>query len=589
MTPVDDPEILAQLNGSDKPPLRIDIAGGMKPVTDPAVLDQLNVSGTDRAQAAASGVNRGALVNLAGLPVASALNAWDLLKAGAGVGYHEISGKPVPEALTPSDRSQAIGSPEWISQNIEKLGAGQMINPNRPDDQASRLLHAGGQGVAAGLAMPQGLPQALTSAGIGATSLASGELAAENGAGPAGQILAASAIPSAAASIASRAQSAQAAATKAASQNAPMNETVRNAQDAGYGFPPSQTNPTLLNKVVGGVAGKAATEQSLAIKNQQLTNDLVRQGLELPADSPISTGVLAKVRSDAGQAYDAVKGFGPVRTTPDFVRAIIGLRNGYIQSTGGLPSLRVPAVEKLINEVSRPGFSSESAVELIKRLRADADTGFNRGGPQEVQTARVQKGVANALENLVGENLKAAGKPDLLDQFQSARQRIAQTYTVQDALNQSTGNVDARKLFSALSSGTPITGPMRTAAQAAGFAPKSMQEYTQTPPGISVLDATIAGGAGLAGASGGHSSLALGAAWPFLRMGARALATSGPYQRTFGRPSEYEPSALASMLIKGAAPQQGALTAPYVPASVASSSDAARRRMLVNLLTQQGS
>jgi hypothetical protein len=546
-----------------------------------------DATGVDRAQAAASGVNRGALVNLAGLPVATALNAWDLLKAGAGVGYHEMTGKPVPDALAPSDRAQMVGSPEWIANRIEGAGAGQVINANRPDDQASRLLHAGGQGVAAGLAAPQNIPQALANAGTAAASLASGEFAAEHGAGPAGQILASAAVPGAVSAAASRAQSAQAAAAKTAAQRAPVNQTIAETQEAGYVYPPSQTNPSLLNKVVGGIGGKAATEQAAALKNQDTTNGLVRQGLGLHEDTPLSLDTLAQVRRDAAKDYEPIRQFGTFQATPDYVRQIIGLRNEYMQSTGGMPSLRIPAVESLLNDAARPGFSSNSTVELIRRLRSDADTGFRSDDPARVNTARVQKGVANALETMIGDNLAASGQQSLLDKFQQARQTIAKTYTVEDALNPSTGNVDARKLATALGKGTPMTGELATAAKAGGFAPLATREFTQTPPGLSVLDATIAGGAGLAGASTGHPTLALGALYPVARMAARGVALSGPYQRTFARvPGVPEPSALAQLLTNGGG---GSLpTLPAAPATAALQSDSARRRLLAQALLTQG-
>ena len=109
----------------------------------------------DRTQAAGSGVNRFA-VNLAGAPVATALNLWDLAKAGTGTVMGALGAKPenLPEL---TDRSKVAGSPEWIAKQIEEHGGGSAISPRRPDDPVSRYLHAGAQGVTAGLVAPQAL------------------------------------------------------------------------------------------------------------------------------------------------------------------------------------------------------------------------------------------------------------------------------------------------------------------------------------------------------------------------------------------------------------------------------------------------
>jgi hypothetical protein len=529
----------------------------------------------DRAQAGASGVNRGALVNLAGLPVATALNAWDLAKAGTGAVMGAFGAKPenLPEL---TDRSKVAGSPEWIAKQLEQRGAGPVINPNRPDDPASRYLHVGGQGVAAGMVAPQTLPQALGSAATGAGAMLASEAAGDAGAGTSGQVLAASLLPAATTAAATRAQAALTNAQRTAAQRAVVDANVRAAQEAGYSFPPAQVNPSIPNKVLGGISGKAATEQAASLDNQPITNELARRALKLPENTPLSFETLEAVRRQAGTAYDAVKNFGaPIRADNAYQQKLADLHGEYLERIGAggggaaVESLRLPHVEGLLRDVNRNSFSPSSAVELIKRLRSDADGSFRSGN---TEAARYQKGVANALEELVGNNLAAANQPELLANFQAARQRIAQSYDVQKALNQGTGNVDAPKMAARQQAGRPLTGELETIANAASFAPLSMREYRQTPPGISALDIGISAGVGGgAAALGAGPAAAIPIMLPVARMLARKAVLSKPYQQYMAKPRTGEPSVLARALAEADA-QEGALAASTL------SEDEMRRR-----------
>lgn len=142
----------------------------------------------DRTNAAASGVNSG-VAGLAGIPVDFMQNVIDLGKAGAGYAYSEMTGKPVPSALeVDSDRRGVVGSGDWFR---ERLGSAAE-NP-RPDDTASRYLHAAGMGASAAL-MPQAAPATIPNivrAGVAGVSGANAaQYAAENDAGPTGQLIA---------------------------------------------------------------------------------------------------------------------------------------------------------------------------------------------------------------------------------------------------------------------------------------------------------------------------------------------------------------------------------------------------------------
>lgn len=107
----------------------------------------------ERGMAIPAGVNKG-LTMLGGLPVDTAANILDLAKAGVGFAYNEgkklVTGKPsaAPAWTEPFDRSQVVGSSEWIGKNINRAAAAggvrSPIDNPRPDDALSRVLYSGG-------------------------------------------------------------------------------------------------------------------------------------------------------------------------------------------------------------------------------------------------------------------------------------------------------------------------------------------------------------------------------------------------------------------------------------------------------------
>jgi hypothetical protein len=97
----------------------------------------------DRVLAPFQGVNQNVL-GLVGLPVDTAANVIDLGKAAYGAAKGALGGTDLPE-LTP--REQIPGSSAWIADLVRKAGGGGAIDVARPDDPASRYLHAAGAAV----------------------------------------------------------------------------------------------------------------------------------------------------------------------------------------------------------------------------------------------------------------------------------------------------------------------------------------------------------------------------------------------------------------------------------------------------------
>jgi len=302
-----------------------------------------------------------------------------------------------------------------------------------------------------------------------------------------------------------------------AAQNATRDATLRNAHDAGYRVDPSTINPTILNKVLTGVGGKASTQQILSAHNQEITNTLAKKSLGLPQDIALSDKVLNEYRDSVAQPYREV---------------------------ANLPKKESISASRIIGETGKPliaakkGFDPRQALEKLKQARSDSKDQWNYYNRSAKPSAKVKAMALDEkvtkLENKLESYAKKNGSEDLLQRLKDSRIKIAKSYTIQKALNDATGNVSS----AALARAPYLTGDLKSAADFAKAYPKFNQrpEAIGAMPGISPLDFTSAelmGGMGaeMAGAKG-----LLAAGIPLARPLVRALNTSEMYQKRAAKP-----------------------------------------------------
>lgn len=342
-------------------------------------------------------------------------------------------------------------------------------------------------------------------------------------------------------------------------QESPALQTAKAAQAAGYTFPPSQINNSVTNNALEGLSGRIQTRQVSSFRNQSVTNNLIKKALGLPEDQPISISALETLRKDAGKAYDAAKGTGTVTADNMFNSQLDDIVSRFQGAAKDFPELAKNTVVDTVESVRKPQFGADSAIDAIRILRDKADSAF---AGQEKSTGKALKAAADALEEQIGRHLEKVGAPvDTLQAFQNARKLIAKTYSVQGALNNSTGNVVALKLARQLAKGKPISGEIKQVAQIGESFPLSTQEITKSIPGVSPLDWIAASGTSMA------SGNMLPMSWLVGRPAARNMILSPAYQKAMTSPSySASPSLRLSELLMrdGRGAMAGQLLAPSI-------------------------
>ena len=319
--------------------------------------------------------------------------------------------------------------------------------------------------------------------------------------------------------------------TKAASQqaaNAARDVAAQTARANGYVLPPQEVNPGLINSALEGLSGKVKTSQAASQTNQAATNNLVRSALGLPADAPLTMDTLNAVRQQAGQAYQAVRNSGTVTPGQPYFDALDKISNQANGAAKSFPGLKNDNVGTVLDTLRQPQFEAGDAIDAIGSLRDLAGKAYASGSKSE---GAAYKQSAAALEDALDEHLQVNGSPDALQNFRDARQTIAKTYSVQGALNPTTGNVSAAKLATQLQKGKPLSGDLQTIGTVGSAFPKATQTLSQNYNPVSPLDYLAALGTGGAGyvASHGVSGLSA-AAIPLLRPAVRSVILSKPVQ-----------------------------------------------------------
>lgn len=383
------------------------------------------VTGDDRLQAAASGGNKG-LAGLAGMPVDTALNVWDLGKAAIGSLQGAVTGKPPSDIFLPAERHNYIGSSEW---NMDRMNEGGVeTEARRPDDTASKYIHAGATGVPGALAGGGGVANTARQVVSGVAAGEAGQLATDLGLDPGMTAVAATAA------------GAGAGAAKVPKKGPPLQpyEAKTDAQRAraiDQKLLPSEVGDSPVGTVLEGLAGSQNVRRHMNKKNETTNTNLAAS--KIGADPKnMGSKSMGKLKEKEGAAYEAMKGIGKI--TPDgVVHADIGALSA------DKSTMKNAAVAKAIQDELATLEGPVDAAQLVERVRElRQQSSFNQSPPQgigskpdpkKVALGKAQRQIADALDGMLERNATAMGQPEVATNYKNSRKRIAKINSVSDA------------------------------------------------------------------------------------------------------------------------------------------------------------
>jgi hypothetical protein len=414
--------------------------------------------------------------------------------------------RAVQSALTYEPRSEAgKGAAALVSWPFEKLADAAEAAGGAQADKGRPLLGAGLNTAI------QALPMAL---------------------GPAAR-----AIPGeSAAAVAARA--------KAQALNAPAEQGVAAAREAGLTITPTQAGAGPVSRAVESVAGAPRLEKLASRKNAPIINDMIRRDVGLPDDVPLSPEALANVRAEAGKAYEAVKGVvGRFGTDAQYKSDLYSITKSFETAAKDFAHRSENPFKKTMDGLNVDSMDAAAAVEEVKLLRADADKAFAN---RDKQLGNAYKDAAKALDDQLNRHLQrhasAISDPafaDAVERYRAARVQIAKAYAAEDAITDK-GNVDARVYAKALKKGAPLTGEAKQVGEFAQQFSKSLQPVEPLgPTGPTLFDLLLGGSAGVVGTALGGVPATPALAMAGLRPGLRSLMATGPVQDALAKPRVY--------------------------------------------------
>jgi hypothetical protein len=333
--------------------------------------------------------------------------------------------------------------------------------------------------------------------------------------------------------------------TRKSAKPTPRQEVAATAAEEGYVTPPSVRGEAGAAGLAEGLGGKIKTGQQAIETNQAVTNNLASRAVGLPEGVPVTIDVLQGIRSQAGQAYEAVRGVGRVFTDNRFQRDLSAAVGRFKNAARDFPALAKSEIIDIVDGLRVAEFDAGAGVDAISLLRNRADVAFRQG---DKALGNSYRAASDAVEGVLERHLGRGGDPALVDAFRQSRQQIAETYSVQEALQgRITGEVSATQLAAQLKKGKPLSGDLRAIADFANTFPTVSKLFTGTAQAFSPLDLAVGGtSVGIGG-----TALALGAgpaaliplagtvARPLLRRGALSdVARRSGFGRESIRPTD---------------------------------------------------
>lgn len=321
----------------------------------------------------------------------------------------------------------------------------------------------------------------------------------------------------------------KAAADKA--RNSVRDATLAEGQAAGYVVPPSYAGQGAKGRMLEMLSGKYKTNQAAGIHNQEVTDRLARQALGIADDAPLTKEVMAEVRrTAAAQGYKPIASIGTVPTDDAFMQSLDSITANFNKAAKSFPGAVDDSVSKLVEPLRVQGFDADGAMEMVQILRDKADDAYRVGNSG---LGKANKAAAKAIEDQIERHLERGGKDSaaMLKAFRDARTNMAKAHTVEKAIREGGGTVDALKIGSELQRGKPLTGELATIGRFAN----NYRDVAGIPKSGAANPSTVVDAAVGAGALGsGNIPLAL---LPLARPVARNRVLSPAFQAAKVRPN----------------------------------------------------
>ncbi len=321
-------------------------------------------------------------------------------------------------------------------------------------------------------------------------------------------------------------------------------EVVREGQDQGYRVAPGDAASSGVVQRADSFAGNAPMQRRLQIENQNVTNRLAARSLGLDEGTILNRQRLIAYRAEQGQAYAVLDNLNDVPVDVELRRAASNATRSARQAARDFPSgPRPEGLNTLFGVADDIGnaqsFTGVGVKEQIRQLRDASDRAFAN---QNASVGRHIRQMADALEDAAERQLVRQGSPGAIEAYRQARQNIARSYTIEDALKGS--DVDATRL----PTGRPLGDELDLVRRMADEFPQAVRVPKQSARDFGMFESIAALTAGGAGVATGNPMIGLAALLSGSRPIMREVLTGPVGQRMARDPVVSFPFAIPGLI-----------------------------------------
>jgi hypothetical protein len=278
----------------------------------------------------------------------------------------------------------------------------------------------------------------------------------------------------------------------------PQIDAAADAQRLGIALNPVDLQNTMGTRFTAATAGPRGPE-ALARANKNQIRNIALADLDLPKTTQLdSKAAFDQARMKVAEPYSQVSKL-PTMTADDATRAAL---NDLRPDASLIGSDRyAKAINGIIDDANKKveaGLNGADLLKNVQTLRQRARKVYNNKNADlaALDLADTNLAVANVLETMIESNIF---NPKLLDQFRTARQKMARTYVYEGATDFNTGIVDVAKLARITAKDNALTGDVASLGKIAGNFPEVFSA-APTPGFLSAPRLSRSGAGGAAGA-----------------------------------------------------------------------------------------
>lgn len=352
------------------------------------------------------------------------------------------------------------------------------------------------------------------------------------------------------------------------SQNEMRDANFAKAKEAGYVIPTAMApEKSMVGATVESAPGKIKMQQAASVKNQEVTNKLAREDMQLPEGAEITPDRLAQRRSEVYKQFQDDLGGNmneSISPTQTYYRKMQQIFNSYFELKKQAPKTfasseieglyadfqknfqgkEVPT-SVMTKEMEVPSKTTGSVIDSARELRSDATRDLKtQDNASKARLGKLKIQVADALDDLLEENFRQQGNYKAVGALRQMREGVAKTYDYERALNWANYDISAAKM-AALADKRPLSGNAKQIATFYKQFPKAAQDVSRigSQPYFSPWDTAFAIGSAVVG----HPGAAVA------EVGARGalpkIALSNWFQNKFANTPAYQPGLGARTLM----------------------------------------